>query len=76
MKYIVGTGIMEVTWTDSAVTTTKPDFADCGPYSWAIIDTETNFEPDSRLFYVDTEAQFISVDTDDVSLTKTYNLQV
>ena len=76
IDYIVGSGDKDVTWTSSAVTTNKPSLADCGPLIWNIIDTDTNSEPNSSLFFVDPGAKLISVNTDDVSLMKTYNLQV
>ena len=76
IDYTVGSGDKDVTWTSSAVTTSKPSSADCGNLSWNIIDTDTNSEPDPNLFFIDTEVKLISVNTDDVSLMKTYNLQV
>ena len=76
IDYIVGSGDQGWTLTKSAVTSNKPDDADCGDLSWNIIDTDTNSDPNPSLFFIDTEERRIVVNTDDVSLIKTYNLQL
>ena len=76
-NYIVGSGVSDtITWSSEEVITTTPDGSDCGTYSWSIIDTDTNSEPNIDVFFIDTTLFQIYVQTDNVEQIKTYNFQV
>ena len=51
---------------------------ECGAYSWTFIDTDTNQEPRTDLFFIQTTSvpHEIFISTNDVTLIKTYNLQM